>query len=48
MGTLGRQISEGRVGAEAADSGVMGSVKIRGCKCSVKQGDLLRASWLRV
>lgn len=36
------------MGAEAAGSGVPGSVDIGDCKCSVKQGDLLTVSWLRV
>lgn len=32
------------VGAEAASSAVLGSVEIKGCICSVKQGDLQRVS----
>lgn len=32
------------VGAEAVSSAVLGSVEIKGCICSVKQGDLQRVS----
>ena len=32
------------VGAEAASSAVLSSVEIKGCICSVKQGDLQRVS----
>lgn len=48
MGALDRQISG--VGWEQRQLALVclqGSVDIRGCTCSVKQGDLLMASWLR-